>query len=145
MLILTRRVGESLLIGDDVKVTILGVTASNVRFGIDAPKDMIARRFASASSVARWRRAEAQREPLTIERLLTVILPRHRAPSAAVARQSHGGNALLGRQADGDKARCGSVTRSHPSSASRYPFEEGRQQRNKERGYRTHALRPDLC
>lgn len=39
MLILTRRVGETLNIGDDVKVTVLGVTAGQVRIGIDAPKD----------------------------------------------------------------------------------------------------------
>lgn len=39
MLILTRRVGETLYIGDDVKVTVLGVTAGQVRIGIDAPKD----------------------------------------------------------------------------------------------------------
>lgn len=40
MLILTRRVGEVLCIGDDVTVTILGVTGGQVRLGIDAPKDV---------------------------------------------------------------------------------------------------------
>lgn len=40
MLILTRRVGETLVIGDDVKVTVLGVKGNQVRIGIDAPNDI---------------------------------------------------------------------------------------------------------
>ncbi len=38
MLILTRRIGENLMIGDDVCVTVLGVRGSQVRIGVDAPK-----------------------------------------------------------------------------------------------------------
>jgi len=38
MLILTRRVGESLRIGDDVSVTVLGIKGSQVRIGVNAPK-----------------------------------------------------------------------------------------------------------
>ena len=40
MLILTRRINESLVIGDDVTVTILGVKGSQVRIGVDAPGDV---------------------------------------------------------------------------------------------------------
>jgi len=40
MLILTRRVGESLIIGDDVVVNVLGVKGNQVRIGVDAPKDL---------------------------------------------------------------------------------------------------------
>ncbi len=40
MLILTRRVGETLMIGDDVTVTVLGVKGNQVRIGINAPKDL---------------------------------------------------------------------------------------------------------
>jgi len=39
MLILTRRVGESILIGDDVTVTVLGVNGNQVKIGINAPND----------------------------------------------------------------------------------------------------------
>lgn len=39
MLILTRRVGETVMIGDDVAVTVLGVKGNQVRVGIKAPKD----------------------------------------------------------------------------------------------------------
>ena len=39
MLILTRRVGETLMIGDSVSVTVLGVKGNQVRIGITAPKD----------------------------------------------------------------------------------------------------------
>jgi carbon storage regulator len=45
MLILTRRVRETLMIGDDVAVTILGVSGTRVRVGIDAPR---------AKPVHRW-------------------------------------------------------------------------------------------
>lgn len=38
MLILTRRVGESIMIGDDVSVTVLGVKGNQVRVGVNAPK-----------------------------------------------------------------------------------------------------------
>lgn len=40
MLILTRRISESIIIGDDVKITVLGVKGNQVRLGIDAPKDL---------------------------------------------------------------------------------------------------------
>lgn len=40
MLILTRRVGETLMIGDDVTITVLGVKGNQVRIGINAPKDV---------------------------------------------------------------------------------------------------------
>ncbi|MEL7312523.1 MAG: carbon storage regulator CsrA [Pseudomonadota bacterium] len=40
MLILTRRVGETVVIGEDVSVTVLGVKGNQIRLGINAPKDV---------------------------------------------------------------------------------------------------------
>lgn len=40
MLILTRRIGETLNIGDDVQVTVLGITGKQVRIGVKAPKEI---------------------------------------------------------------------------------------------------------
>lgn len=44
MLILTRRVGETVMIGDDVTVTVLGVKGNQVRIGINAPRDVAVHR-----------------------------------------------------------------------------------------------------
>ena len=44
MLILTRRVGESVVIGEDVTVTVLGVKGNHVRIGINAPKNVAVHR-----------------------------------------------------------------------------------------------------
>ncbi|HSG90149.1 MAG TPA: carbon storage regulator CsrA [Pseudomonadales bacterium] len=40
MLILTRRVGETLMIGDEITVTVLGVKGNQVRIGVNAPRDV---------------------------------------------------------------------------------------------------------
>ncbi|MEE3609808.1 carbon storage regulator CsrA [Avibacterium paragallinarum] len=40
MLILTRKVGESLLIGDDISITILNVRGNQIKVGVNAPKDI---------------------------------------------------------------------------------------------------------
>ena len=44
MLVLTRRVGEKLVIGENVTVTILGVKGNQIRIGIDAPRDITVNR-----------------------------------------------------------------------------------------------------
>ncbi len=44
MLILTRRVGESLMVGDDITITVLGVKGNQVRIGVNAPRDVAVHR-----------------------------------------------------------------------------------------------------
>ncbi|MEM8593508.1 MAG: carbon storage regulator CsrA [Pseudomonadota bacterium] len=44
MLILTRRVGETLMVGDDVSITVLGVKGNQIRIGVDAPKHVAVHR-----------------------------------------------------------------------------------------------------
>lgn len=58
MLILTRRVGEKLQIGDDVSVTVLSIKGNQVRIGIDAPDDVTIHREEIAE---RLREGEASR------------------------------------------------------------------------------------
>ena len=44
MLILTRRISESIMVNDDVKITVLGIKGNQVRLGIEAPKDVAVHR-----------------------------------------------------------------------------------------------------
>jgi len=44
MLVLTRRVGETLMVGDEVTVTVLGVKGNQVRIGVNAPKEVAVHR-----------------------------------------------------------------------------------------------------
>ena len=44
MLILTRRVGEALMVGNDTKIVVLGVKCSQIRLGINAPKNVVVHR-----------------------------------------------------------------------------------------------------
>ena len=60
MLILTRRVGETLMIGEDVTVTVLGVKGNQVRIGVNAPRDVAVHR---EEIFERIKREEAGGEP----------------------------------------------------------------------------------
>jgi len=44
MLILTRRVGETIMVGDDVQVTVLGIKGNQIRIGINAPEEIAVHR-----------------------------------------------------------------------------------------------------
>lgn len=44
MLILTRRVDEALVIGEEIKITVLGIRGNQIRLGVDAPKEVAVHR-----------------------------------------------------------------------------------------------------
>jgi len=62
MLILTRRVGETVMIGDDVTITVLGVKGNQVRVGINAPKHIAVHR---EEIYARIKREQQQSEDVS--------------------------------------------------------------------------------
>ncbi len=62
MLILTRRVGEAVMIGNEVTVTVLGVKGNQVRIGVDAPKDVAVHREEIYERIKREEDGEATPE-----------------------------------------------------------------------------------
>lgn len=67
MLILTRRVGETLMIGDEVTVTVLGVKGNQVRIGVNAPKDIAVHREEIYERIKREQEGAAGRSTLENE------------------------------------------------------------------------------
>ena len=61
MLILTRRVGETLMIGDDVTMTVLGVKGNQIRIGVNAPKNV------SVHRLEIYQRIQAEKGTVTTE------------------------------------------------------------------------------
>ncbi len=59
MLILTRRVGESLIVGDDVTLTVLGVKGNQVRIGVNAPKEVSVHREEIYQRIQREKNGES--------------------------------------------------------------------------------------
>ncbi|HUN26055.1 MAG TPA: carbon storage regulator CsrA [Steroidobacteraceae bacterium] len=63
MLILTRRVGETVMIGNEVTVTVLGVKGNQVRIGINAPKTVAVHREEIYERIKREQQGDQAQEP----------------------------------------------------------------------------------
>lgn len=76
MLILTRRVGETLMIGNEVTVTVLGVKGNQVRIGVNAPKDVAVHREEIFERIKREdetkREDDDDGEPRSLQRTLKI-------------------------------------------------------------------------
>jgi len=68
MLILTRRVGETVMIGDEVTVTVLGVKGNQVRIGVNAPKTVAVHREEIFERIKREGDADQAAEPSSSSR-----------------------------------------------------------------------------
>ena len=67
MLILTRRVGETVMIGDDVTITVLGVKGNQVRVGINAPKHVAVHREEIYERIKREQQSDEVEKPQPAE------------------------------------------------------------------------------
>lgn len=67
MLILTRRVGETLMIGDEVTVTVLGVKGNQVRIGVNAPKEVAVHREEIYDRIRKEQEGELGEQALAVE------------------------------------------------------------------------------
>ena len=68
MLILTRRVGEALMIGENSKIVVLGVKGSQIRLGINAPKDIMVHREEIFDKIQEEKKQEASDDEIIAQK-----------------------------------------------------------------------------
>jgi len=78
MLVLSRRVGERLMIGDDVVVTVLEVRSDGVRLGIDAPRSVAVNRAEVIEAVKQSNQEAATADDPAVDALRRLVPPRAR-------------------------------------------------------------------
>lgn len=76
MLVLTRKKGERVMIGDDIVITIIDVRGDSVRIGLDAPKGVPIQRAEVVTAVAEQNRAAAQTDDAAAATLVDLLGPR---------------------------------------------------------------------
>jgi carbon storage regulator len=81
VLILTRRVGESIVIGDDVVVTVVEVRGDSVRIGIDAPRSIDVHREEIHRELRRANEAAARPDEAAVEQLRELLPQREPGPT----------------------------------------------------------------
>lgn len=79
MLVLSRRVGDSIVIGDDVVVTVLEIRGDVVRIGVDAPREVAVRRQELLTELADANRAAASPDPAAVDGLSSLVSRRNRS------------------------------------------------------------------
>lgn len=67
MLVLTRKVGESINIGNSIKITVVSIDGSQVRLGIDAPKDVIVHREEVYNKIIKENKAAASSRKIDLK------------------------------------------------------------------------------
>ena len=79
MLILTRRVGETIIIGEEVRVTLLGVVGRQIKIGIDAPPQVVVHREEVYERIVEQNRLAVQRAgEVNLEKTLALMRRRSR-------------------------------------------------------------------
>ncbi len=73
MLVLSRRVGDSVVIGDNVEVTVLEIRGDVIRIGVDAPREVAVRRKELLTQLADSNRAAASPDPAAVDDLSKML------------------------------------------------------------------------